>query len=111
VRGRRQAMFARLDGEHVEWPDGGRERVDAVLLATGYRPNLPYLADLGALTTDGHPRQRRGLSLTHPGLGYLGLEWQRTPSSNTLRGVGADARRVVAALARHLRGQREHARA
>ncbi|MFG1616407.1 flavin-containing monooxygenase [Nonomuraea wenchangensis] len=101
-RYRRRAMFTRLDGEHVVWPDGGRERVDAVLLATGYRPNLPYLADLGALTANGRPRQRRGLSLTRPGLGYLGLEWQRTPSSNTLRGVGADARRVVAALARRL---------
>ncbi|KAB8191750.1 SidA/IucD/PvdA family monooxygenase [Nonomuraea phyllanthi] len=100
----RREMFARLDGEHVEWPDGGRERVDAVLLATGYRPNLPYLADVGALTAGGRPRQRRGLSLTHAGLGYLGLEWQRTPSSNTLRGVGADARRVVRILARHLRG-------
>ncbi|MEV0351546.1 NAD(P)/FAD-dependent oxidoreductase [Nonomuraea sp. NPDC050680] len=110
-RYRRRAMFTRLDGDQVTWPDGGRERVDAVLLATGYQPDLPYLAGLGALTTDGHPRQRRGLSLTHGGLGYLGLEWQRTPSSNTLRGVGADARRVVAALGRHLRGHREHVRA
>ncbi|MFF0312205.1 flavin-containing monooxygenase [Streptosporangium sp. NPDC004379] len=100
----RRAMFARLEGDHAVWPDGGRERVDAVLLATGYRPNLPYLTDLGALDDGGHPRQRRGLSLTHPGLGYLGLEWQRTPSSNTLRGVGADAAHVVGMLARHLRG-------
>ncbi|MEV4086022.1 hypothetical protein AB0J43_37730, partial [Nonomuraea fuscirosea] len=100
----RRSMFARLDGDHALWPDGERERVDAVLLATGYRPNLSYLTGLGALDDDGgHPRQRRGLSLTHPGLGYLGLEWQRTPSSNTLRGVGADAAHVVGMLARHLR--------
>ncbi|NRQ35499.1 NAD(P)/FAD-dependent oxidoreductase [Nonomuraea sp. NN258] len=99
----RRAMFTRLDGDHAIWPDGRRERVDAVLLATGYRPDLPYLAGLGALTPGGHPRQRRGLSRTHAGLGYLGLEWQRTPASNSLRGVGADARHVVAALARHLR--------
>ncbi|MCK2215207.1 NAD(P)/FAD-dependent oxidoreductase [Actinomadura sp. ATCC 31491] len=100
----RRAMFTRLDGDHALWSDGGLERVDAVLLATGYRPDLPYLTDLGALDDGGHPRQRRGLSLTHPGLGYLGLEWQRTPSSNTLRGVGADAAYVVGMLARHLRG-------
>ncbi|MEU8355384.1 NAD(P)-binding domain-containing protein [Nonomuraea sp. NPDC048882] len=99
----RRAMFTRLDGDQVVWSDGRRERVDAVLLATGYRPDPPYLAETGALGADGRPRQRRGLSLTHPGLGYLGLEWQRTPSSNTLRGVGADARHVVAALVRHLR--------
>ncbi|WP_326631761.1 NAD(P)/FAD-dependent oxidoreductase [Nonomuraea fuscirosea] len=110
-RYQRRAMFTRLDGDHVEWPDGRRERADAVLLATGYQPNVPYLAGLGALTADGRPRQRRGLSLTHAGLGYLGLEWQRTPSSNTLRGVGADAQRVVAALARHLRGNRARVRA
>ncbi|WP_049563993.1 flavin-containing monooxygenase [Nonomuraea sp. SBT364] len=110
-RFRRREMFMRLDGDQVAWPDGRRERVDAVLLATGYQPNLPYLAGLGALTADGRPRQRHGLSLTHGGLGFLGLEWQRTPSSNTLRGVGGDARRVVAALARHLRGDRERGRA
>ncbi|TYB60168.1 NAD(P)/FAD-dependent oxidoreductase [Nonomuraea sp. PA05] len=110
-RYRRRAMFTRLDGDHVIWPDDGRERADVVLLATGYRPDLPYLTGLDALDADGLPRQRHGLSLTHPGLGYLGLEWQRTPSSNTLRGVGADARHVVAALARHLRGARQRARA
>ncbi|WP_055480157.1 flavin-containing monooxygenase [Sphaerimonospora mesophila] len=96
----RRPMFDRLDGDHVEWADGHRERIDAVLLATGYRPNLDYLADLGALTADGRPLQRGGVSHTHPGLGYLGLEWQRTPSSNTLRGVGADARHLVRSLAR-----------
>ncbi|GAB2953321.1 flavin-containing monooxygenase [Nonomuraea fastidiosa] len=106
----RRAMFTRLDGDHAIWSDRRRERVDAVLLATGYLPDLPYLADMGALDAEGRPRQRRGLSPTHPGLGYLGLEWQRTPSSNTLRGVGADARRVVAALTRQVRGARQGAR-
>ncbi|MFI6801697.1 flavin-containing monooxygenase [Streptosporangium canum] len=110
-RYRCQVMFTRLDGDQVTWPDGRRERVDAVLLATGYRPNLAYLEGLGALGADGRPRQRRGLSLTHAGLGYLGLEWQRTPSSNTLRGVGADARHVMRRLARHLRRSRQHVRA
>ncbi|MDP9868727.1 MULTISPECIES: flavin-containing monooxygenase [Streptosporangium] len=110
-RYRRRPIFARLDGDQATWPDGSRERVDAVLLATGYRPNLAYLERLGVLGADGRPRQRHGLSLMHVGLGYLGLEWQRTPSSNTLRGVGADARHVMGVLARQLRGTRQRTRA
>ncbi|MFF4418650.1 flavin-containing monooxygenase [Streptosporangium sp. NPDC001559] len=102
----RRAMFTRLDGQEVVWADGRRERADALLLATGYRPDLGYLAALGALRGDGRPHQRAGLSLTHPGLGFLGLEWQRTPSSNTLRGVGADARYLLARLVRRDRTRR-----
>ncbi|MEU8394598.1 NAD(P)-binding domain-containing protein [Nonomuraea sp. NPDC048892] len=49
----RRAMFTRLDGDQVVWSDGRRERVDAVLLATGYRPDLPYLAETGALARTG----------------------------------------------------------
>ncbi|MEO3861032.1 FAD-dependent oxidoreductase [Acrocarpospora sp. B8E8] len=98
----RRPMFTRLTADQVEWADGTRERVDVVLLATGYRPNLDYLAGLGALDADGRPRHDRGLSTSHPGLGYLGLEWQRTPSSNTLRGVGADARHLVGRLTARL---------
>ncbi|MGW1675096.1 hypothetical protein [Streptomyces sp. NPDC002324] len=37
------------------------------------------------------------MSLTNPGLAYVGLEWQRGLSSNSLRGVGRDAARHVAA--------------
>ena len=84
-------MFTRLDGDSAVWPDGTRTRVDAIIAATGYRPHLPYLTGLHALTDSGLPRHRRGMSTTLPGLGYLGLEWQRTPASNSLRGVDRDA--------------------
>ncbi|MCX0275083.1 NAD(P)/FAD-dependent oxidoreductase [Nocardia zapadnayensis] len=87
----RRAMFTGFDAEGVVWPDGSRTSVDVVVFATGYRPHLRYLAGTGALTDTGAPRHRRGISSTHPGLGYLGLEWQRTPSSASLRGVGRDA--------------------
>ncbi|GIH78201.1 flavin-containing monooxygenase [Planobispora longispora] len=102
----RKAMFTGFAGEQVIWADGARERVDAVIFATGYRPHLPYLHALGALDEGGRPRQRGGLSLTHPGLGFLGLEWQRSPASNTLRGVGRDAAHLVRHLARHLHRHR-----
>ncbi|MGY1982172.1 flavin-containing monooxygenase [Nocardia gipuzkoensis] len=94
----RRPMFTRLDGDTAIWPDATRRPVDTVILATGYRPHLPYLKDLGALTDNHTPRHRQGLSTTHPGLGYLGLEWQRTPSSNSLRGVGRDARHLITTL-------------
>lgn len=88
-----------FDDDIVTWPDGTRERVDALLLATGYRPHLPYLHGLGALDGSDAPRHVGGLSTTHRGLGYVGLEYQRSHSSNTLRGVSRDAEYVAAALA------------
>lgn len=102
----RKPMFTGFDGHHVIWPGGHREHVDAVVFATGYQPHLPYLAGLGALDATGHPRHRGGLSIVHPGLGFLGLEWQRTPASNTLRGVGHDATHLAKRLARQVKDRR-----
>ncbi|OLF09699.1 FAD-dependent oxidoreductase [Actinophytocola xinjiangensis] len=86
-------VFTTVDGDTVTWPDGTREHVDTILLATGYRPALSYLdpADRG---------HRKGISTTSPGLGFVGLEWQRSFASATLRGVGRDARHVVRRLLR-----------
>ncbi|SNS76643.1 flavin-containing monooxygenase [Actinomadura mexicana] len=97
----RRPMFTRLDGDHVVWQDGVRDRVDVVLLATGFRPGVGYLDALGALDDEGRPLHRGGISITHPGLGYVGLEWQRSFASATLRGVGADARYVLNRLRKY----------
>jgi putative flavoprotein involved in K+ transport len=88
-------MWSGIDGDRLIWADGTQERFDTILLATGYRPALPYLKNLD-LT------QRRGISVAHPGLAFLGLEWQRTLASNTLRGVGADARHIAGRLSSEL---------
>ncbi|MGW3607515.1 flavin-containing monooxygenase [Micromonospora sp. NPDC005161] len=100
----RREMFTAFTADGVIWPDGTDEAVDTVIFATGYRPNLGYLAALGTLERDGLPRHAGGVSTTHPGLVYLGLEFQRSFSSNTLRGVGRDAIHVVTALTRALHG-------
>nr|WP_313895767.1 NAD(P)-binding domain-containing protein [Streptomyces sp. KO7888] len=95
-------VFSAIDGTKATWTDGAIEEIDTIVLATGYRPDLGYLRPLGALDCDGQPRHREGLSTTHPGLAYVGLEWQRSLSSNSLRGVGRDAARVVRRLVAHL---------
>jgi putative flavoprotein involved in K+ transport len=91
----RRPMFTRVDGDDVVWADGHRERVDAVILATGFRPTVPFLAGTGALGPTGEPLHRGGVSTTVAGLGYVGLEFQRSFSSATIRGVGRDAAHVM----------------
>jgi putative flavoprotein involved in K+ transport len=56
----RRPVFSRFTEGGVLWDDGEEEAVDAVVLATGYRPNLDYLRPLGALREDGRPNQRGG---------------------------------------------------
>lgn len=96
-------MFARFTPDGVAWPDGTREDVDAVIFATGYRPHLPYLDSLGALDATGMPQHQQGISTVQPGLGYLGVEFQRSFSSNTLRGVHRDAAHIITAFSRQRR--------
>jgi putative flavoprotein involved in K+ transport len=98
----RRPMFTAFGPDHIVWPDGTREQADTVLFATGYRPDLDYLSPLGALE-NGMPLHAGGISATHPGLVYVGLEFQRSFSSNTLRGVHRDAEHVAAPLAAHVR--------
>jgi putative flavoprotein involved in K+ transport len=74
-----------------------------IILATGYRPSLAYLRELGALDATAAPLHAGGISTSHLGLVYLGLEFQRSLSSNTLRGVSADADAVIAPLAAWVR--------
>lgn len=91
-------MFSRIDGGHVVTADGDSHAADVLLFATGYRPHLPYLAGTRALDSSGGPLHRRGVSTTESGLGFVGLEHQRSYASATLRGVGRDAAAVIRQL-------------
>ncbi len=71
---------------------------------TGHYQAAFDLRGLGALDPNGMPLHSGGISLTHPGLVYVGLEFQRSFSSNTLRGASRDANYVMAPLAAHVQG-------
>lgn len=103
-RFRRWPMFAGFTPHGVYWLDGATEPADVVLFATGYRPDLGYLRPLDALDAAGAPLHTGGVSDTRPGLAYVGLEFQRSFSSNTLRGVFRDAEHVTAPLAAYVSG-------
>jgi putative flavoprotein involved in K+ transport len=97
-----RTLFQRFTNAGVVWEDGSQEGVDSVIFATGYRPRFDFLADLGALDAQGQALHHQGSSLTIPGLYYLGLNFQRTFASATLRGVGPDAAFVIHHLERWL---------
>jgi len=97
----RRAMFTHLTTDGVMWTEADAEKIDTIILATGYRPNQGFLADFGALHSDGQPQQKAGVSQTVAGLYYVGLPWQRAHASATLRGVGADAKVVVRHVGRY----------
>lgn len=64
----------RLDGDHVQFKDGSRERIDTVICATGYKYRVPFL-DEQAFGWDGeHPRfYLTAFSRQHPTLFVFGL--------------------------------------
>lgn len=99
---KQQQMFQSFYENGVIWPNGDKEKVDSVIFATGYRPSLSFLEQIGALDPDGMPIHLAGVSKV-PGLYFVGLEGQRSFASATLRGVGPDAKFVVKRLVRFLK--------
>ncbi len=77
---------------------GTSPALEAVVWATGYRPDYSWI-DLPILAADGSPQHRRGLTAA-PGVAFLGLNWLDSRRSALLNGAGPDARRVVAELLR-----------
>lgn len=76
-------------GRVVRFEDGSTLEVDAVVWATGYRPDYSWI-DLPILDSDGRLRHRRGVTDV-PGLNFLGLTWQWTRGSALIGWVKDDA--------------------
>ena len=77
------------DGRTVRFADGTELVVDAVIWATGSRPDHKWI-DLPIDGDDGRLRHRRGVS-DIPGLYFLGLSWQHTRGSALLGFIADDA--------------------
>jgi len=95
-------MFTRFTGAGVTWPDGREERVDAVILATGFKPALAHLAPLAVPDAQGRLAMQGLHAAVHPHLFPLGYgDWTGFASA-TLIGVGRAAKAVVEELTRTL---------
>jgi len=76
--------------------DGGAAEFDAVVLATGYRPELrDFLAVPGVLDDDGYPRDWAGGGAC-PNLFFVGYT---QPATGLLREIAIEAQAVAAAIA------------
>jgi putative flavoprotein involved in K+ transport len=78
-----------VSGNTVSFADGERLAVDAVVWATGYRPDYTWI-QAPVLDADGRVRHHRGVT-DLPGLYFLGLYWQHTRGSALLGWVKDDA--------------------
>ena len=80
-------------GKTVRFEDGGELEVDAVIWATGYRPDYSWL-DVPVIDAESRIRHRRGLT-DLPGLYFLGLYWQWTRGSALIGWVRDDAEYIA----------------
>ncbi|MGZ8695694.1 MAG: flavin-containing monooxygenase [Gaiellaceae bacterium] len=78
-----------VSGRTVAFADGSELAVDAVVWATGYRPDYSWIA-LPVLAADGGALHRRGVTDV-TGLYFLGLSWQHTRGSALIGWVENDA--------------------
>ena len=85
------------DGSRCRFADGSESEVDAVIWATGYRPDYAWI-ELPILGEDGRLRHRRGVTDV-PGLYFLGLTWQYTRGSALIGWVADDAHFIAARIA------------
>ena len=88
-------MFSEVTPRGVRWPDGRETEVDAIVLATGFRPALQHLASLDVAEPNGRIAVRGTRSVREPRLWLVGYGDWTGYASATLIGVGRTARATV----------------
>jgi putative flavoprotein involved in K+ transport len=87
-----------VDGGLPQLEDGQVLDVANVIWCTGYRAGFSWI-DLPLFEHGELPRHQRGIVETEPGLYFVGLDFLYAATSDTVTGVGRDAKHVVKALA------------
>jgi pyruvate/2-oxoglutarate dehydrogenase complex dihydrolipoamide dehydrogenase (E3) component len=90
-------MFDHLERDAVVWPDGSRERIDAIVWATGFRPDIRHLSPLRLHEKAGGVQVTSGSAERDPRIFFAGYG----PTASTIGANRAGrtlARQVFAAL-------------
>jgi putative flavoprotein involved in K+ transport len=88
-------------GRRAIFDDGSEQEVDAIVWATGYRPDFSWIDVPGVRDENGGIIHRRGV--THaPGLFFIGLTWQHTRGSALIGFVGDDAAFIAGRIGSHV---------
>jgi cation diffusion facilitator CzcD-associated flavoprotein CzcO len=87
----------RFDGRDVMFEDHLREPFDAVVLATGYTPNLSSILGEHGQTLTEHSTQIPSGTQVAPGLFLCGF---RVPPTGTLREIGIEAKGIARIIAK-----------
>jgi putative flavoprotein involved in K+ transport len=82
--------LASAAGRRALFDDGSEQDVDAIVWATGYRPDFSWIDVPGVRDELGGIIHRRGVT-DAPGLSFIGLTWQHTRGSALIGFVGDDA--------------------
>jgi putative flavoprotein involved in K+ transport len=93
------------EGRRLRFEDGTELEVDAIIWATGYRPDYSWIK-LPIFDGDGRLRHRRGVTDV-PGLYFLGLTWQHTRGSALIGFIKDDAEFIAAKIAGYQQSARQ----
>ena len=77
--------------------EGGTFEADAVIWATGFRPDYGWI-ELPIFDEHGFPRHRRGIATGADGLYFAGLPFQTALTSALIGGVGTDAQYITSQI-------------
>lgn len=87
--------FDHFTQEALAWTDGRKEKVDAVIFCTGFKPALQHLSYLGVVNLDGKADTVGTKSKHIEGLWLVGYGNWTGFASATLIGVGRSAKKTV----------------